>query len=194
VASWIAIHNEYSSDIKLPPVRIEYGLAESINESWYRSWALPGADGTWGFGKKSEIDPDSLHPASKAPVQPLLLDWKLLVEDKASYDHEYESRTRVDTPYRFYPKHVESAEDQRSRMLNAVNLVKEPGRTVVVFSHGGPVTHLYETITGNGWHVHGESSYCCYSIYRHTEESSWETIAVNESKYLHEVVTKERHV
>ena len=31
---------------------------------------------------------------------------------------------------------------------------------------GGPVTHLYENLTGNDWSVHGESKYCCYSIYR----------------------------
>ena len=33
-------------------------------------------------------------------------------------------------------------------------------------SVGGPVTHLYENLTGNDWSVHGESKYCCYSIYR----------------------------
>eukprot|EP00041_Stephanoeca_diplocostata_P012011 m.199071 g.199071 ORF g.199071 m.199071 type:complete len:215 (+) comp18774_c0_seq3:145-789(+) len=31
-------------------VKVEHGLIESLNESWYRSWCLPASDSTWGFG------------------------------------------------------------------------------------------------------------------------------------------------
>ena len=49
------------------------------------------------------------------------------------------------------------------------------------FDLGGPVTHLYESLTGNKWTVHGTSKYCCYSIYRQKEgEETWEPLVVNE--------------
>ena len=63
---------------KLMKVKVEYGLSESLNESWYRSWSIPGTDGTWAYRKKDLPNPDigTLHPAAQSAVQPLLLDWK----------------------------------------------------------------------------------------------------------------------
>ena len=40
------------------------------------------------------------------------------------------------------------------------------GETIVLVSHGGPVTHLYKSVTGNDWNAHGQSKYCCFSIYQ----------------------------
>ena len=188
----------------IPPVRVELGLAESINESWYRSWALPGSNGTWGYlppgvdRKNHVVDPESLHPLSKQQVQPLL-DWKASIENGGDEESlrlslSYESKTSLDTPYCYHPRLLESGEDQRRRMLHAVETVREPGKTVLLVSHGGPVTHLYEELTGNPWHVHGESTYCCYSIYKKSGDGRWETLAVNESDYLHENMVTERHV
>jgi hypothetical protein len=37
---------------------------------------------------------------------------------------------------------------------------------VFTASSGGPVTHLYESLTGTHWNVHGVAKYCCYSIYQ----------------------------
>lgn len=46
---------------------------------------------------------------------------------------------------------------------------------------GGPVTHLYESLTGNNWDVHGESKYCCYSIYQQADgEATWKPLVVNQ--------------
>lgn len=208
---------------KVPPARIEEGLAESINESWYRSWCLPGSDGTWGYrvnnegGNKDETilsDPSRLHPASLKPVQSLL-DWKAAAAAEKStadpsslpqfdYDYEHKSKTKVERPFCLYPRLLESRKDQRQRMFDTVNELAENGRTIVLVSHGGPVTHLYEKMTGNKWDVHGESTYCCYSIYQLLSSSSndangyennrWDAIAVNESKFLHERLVAERHV
>lgn len=96
-------------------------------------------------------------------------------------------------------------------MRATVNALKEKGKTVVVVSHGGPVTHLYETLTGGSWKEHGPSTYCCYSIYRYRGGSSsgqspdaaataaegdedgrcWEALVVNESKFLKEQLSAE---
>ncbi len=46
---------------------------------------------------------------------------------------------------------------------------------------GGPVTHLYDSLTGNKWTVHGVSKYCCYSIYQQKEgEETWTPLVVNQ--------------
>ena len=53
-------------------------------------------------------------------------------------------------------------------------------------SHGGPVTHLYESLTGNEWTTHGMSKYCCYSIYQKKESeatSLWTPLVVNQVLY-----------
>jgi broad specificity phosphatase PhoE len=186
---------------RLPPVRVELGLAESINSCWYRSWALPGSNGTWGFFPPGQetIDPATLHPASKQPVG-LLLDWKATSSPSTagdpSLDLNYASITALKSHYCFHPIELESGKDQRHRMMEAVSKLSQPGTTVLLVSHGGPVTHLYEEMTGNNWGVHGESSYCCYSIYRQDTPSykKWDAVSVNESKYLHEKITTERHV
>ena len=54
---------------------------------------------------------------------------------------------------------------------------------------GGPVTHLYENLTGNDWKAHGTSKYCCYSVYRKLLDddgdegspSVWEPLVVNKT-------------
>lgn len=183
-----------------PLVRIEYGLSESINESWYRSWSLPESDGTWGLRPKGQSSPipETLHPASRAPVQ-ALLDWKTTLATQNDMDPEmdtkYASRTRLDTPYTFHPPYMEARTDQRERMRKAVEELSVAGQTILLVSHGGPVTHLYEELTGNDWNVHGASSYCCYSIYRQPAGTNkWEALVINQSEYLHEKITFESHV
>jgi len=200
----------------VPPVKIEYGLAESVNESWYRSWALPETDGTWGYRMKDRnvdasilTEPSRLHPASVNPVQ-TLLDWKATVPGghaDGDFDFSHESVTRIDRPYCLHPRLLESRKDQRKRMMDSVETLKETGGTVVLVSHGGPVTHLYEELTGENWDVHGPSTYCCYSVYQLVSDGDdstsnggdgartrWKALVVNESNYLHEKLVGERHV
>lgn len=160
-------------------VKVELGLSESINENWYRSWALPGTDGTWGYRKRDLPNPDldSLNPAAKEPVQSIL-DWKQQRLDRNDgdddqllqryMDQDHTSQTRLDTPYSYSSSNFESFHVQRDRMAAAMNQLSDQhdGETIVLVSHGGPVTHLYEKLTGNDWNVHGESKYCCFSIYQ----------------------------
>jgi hypothetical protein len=123
---------------QLPLVRIEWGLAESINESWYRSWALPGSDGTWGFRLPGQeiIDPVTLHPASKQPVGSLL-DWKAtlspLTGGNLSLDLNYAS-IHVKVQYLSSKRPVK---DQRHRMMETVSNV--PARYDCIVEPGGSV-------------------------------------------------------
>jgi hypothetical protein len=67
-------------------------------------------------------------------------------------------------------------------MQQFVTSVSEAGKTVMLISHGGRVTHLYEELTGKPWHVHGESTYCFYSVYKKGSNGRWEPVQVNNSK------------
>lgn len=178
-----------------PPVRVELGLAESINEQWYRSWSLPGSDGTWGFcaGKGDKThDPETLHSLAKQQVQTLLEDWRT----DESLDLTYPTKTSITEPYCFHPAYLETSEQQRWRMRQVVESVGSAmGQTVLLVSHGGPVTHLYEELTSHPWHVHGESTYCCYSIYQKKgRHGRWEAVRVNQSQYLREDLKGDHYV
>jgi broad specificity phosphatase PhoE len=167
-----------------PPVRVELGLAESINEDWYRSWCLPGSDGTWGYmvNGRQDYDPETIHPLARQPVQSLLNDWKA----DGELDHSYKSQIDVLTkPYSLSSSLLETREEQRARMGKVASSLRQAGSTILLVSHGGPISHLYEEIIGEKYH-HGETSYCAYSIYKYPVpvdgESTmrrWEVVRVN---------------
>mmetsp|Transcript_7447 Transcript_7447/g.10841 ORF Transcript_7447/g.10841 Transcript_7447/m.10841 type:complete len:281 (-) Transcript_7447:137-979(-) len=167
-------------------IRAELGLSESINENWFRSWAVEGTDGTWGYQRKDcpNVDPETLHSGSKEPVQPLL-DWKTGPIDAVTssmMDANYISKSSIDTPFSLHPPNFESSKMQQNRMAETLNTLSENhvNESFVMVSHGGPVTHLYESLTGNKWNVHGVAKYCCYSIYQQKEgEQAWTPIVVN---------------
>jgi broad specificity phosphatase PhoE len=174
-------------DAQTIPVRVEPGLMESINEYWYRSWALPGSDGSWGYGIDDDMayDVETVHALAKQPVQTLLEEWK----SDQRLDHSHITKTSIVEPYCFYPPHLETSSQQADRLKQVVSSTSQPGKTVLLVSHGGPVTHLYEMLTGNNWYVHGEATYCSYSIYKKKRtgtDYTWEPIQANQSNYLKE--------
>lgn len=200
------------ADTKPLKVCVENGLTESINKSWYRSWALPGADSTWGYVPKEDKGPgkqprsldafteEELHPASQNPVQALLV-WQDITHPESSnletlQDKVYESSTSITQPFALKPTViVETAKEQAERMKQVVTNKAVPNQTILLVSHGGPVTHLFEKLTGQEWHVHGESKYCCVSIYEckqqdpniSSDDPVWEPLLLNESIYLDEL-------
>ena len=136
------------SDKGEPKVKVELGLAESINENWYRSWAIPGTDGSWGYMKQElpydELDQSRLHPASVEPVQGLL-DWKVTQSDvslkwvHSAMDLEYTSKSNIESPYCMgHPHMFESQNMQRRRMADTLELLSEShvNETFAIVSHG----------------------------------------------------------
>ncbi len=127
-------HSTLSPPLK---VKVELGLSESINENWYRSWSLPGTDGTWGYKKKEipHIDPvrDQMDHRALKPVE-ALLDWKQS-RDVTSFkktlhsimDHEHRSLTTLGGNYTFAgnPPQVENGQGQRSRISRTIDVLSE---------------------------------------------------------------------
>jgi len=169
-------------------IRVEIGLSESINQNWYRSWAISGTDGTWGYNKEHDISTyavGDLHPASKESIQiSPILNWKSIEKDetRTMIDDAYVSKSKIETPYILYPEpKFENYKTQRNRMLQTLKQLTSDTKddnhsnnvkVIVMVSHGGPVTHLYESLTGNHWNAHGISKYCCYSIYQKEKKSN----------------------
>jgi|Transcript_11843 broad specificity phosphatase PhoE len=181
----VAAVNGLSANKSSIAVRLEQGLAESLNESWYRSWCVPGTNGSWGFRPKNadgtvvDFDLASIHPQAKLPVQSILLE---LEKDQSisGMDSDYSSDHKIKQNYMWGT--FESQQDQRTRMHDMIERLAKahPGETIMLFSHGGPVTHLYEELTGNHWSAHGESSYACYSVYE-KEGEGWIPLLVNQN-------------
>jgi broad specificity phosphatase PhoE len=190
-------------------IRCEWGFSESLNDSWYRSWALPGSEGTWGYriNRSNEYDIKTIHMSGKVSVQESVIKMTenyTTDDDHNSIDTLYESLGPITKPYNFYTHLTETAPEQRERMTKTLEAIiatsslresttttgstSRPSsreRTLVVVSHGGPVTHLFESLMNKNWHVHGEATYCCYSIYKKCS-NKWEAICINQSKYLHD--------
>jgi len=177
-------------------VRVEDGLMESVNAAWYSSWCLPGSDSTWGYRPIQqdgtvlhlhEIDVETVHDAAKKPIQELVDRPALFdggnAESLKTVDTDYPSMSQVPAPYCW--GNFETRQEQRERMHTTMELLAREGESILCVSHGGPVTHLYEQLTGNDWSEHGESTYTCISIYVQDEEGSeWKPLVVNDSSHL----------
>lgn len=143
-AAGLAKNQRENSTASALKVKVEMGLAESMNENWYRSWAVPGTDGSWGYQKQekplADLDASTLHPAAAEPVQKVL-DWKLGANDEtiiAQMDSEYVSKTVLDTPFSMHPPNFESFKMQRSRMQDSLEMLSadHSNETIVLVSHG----------------------------------------------------------
>lgn len=69
-----------ASELGVSEICIEPALAEGLSESWFRSWAVAGADSTWGGppharnGTPMAEDAEShLHPRARQPADTLLM-------------------------------------------------------------------------------------------------------------------------
>lgn len=133
-------------------VCVEIGLSESINQNWYRSWAISGTDGTWGYNKEHDINTfavNDLHPASKEPIQlSPILNWKSIDKDETltMIDDAYVSKSKIETPYILFPEpKFENYETQRNRMLQTLEQLTSDTnddnhsnnvKVIVMVSHG----------------------------------------------------------
>jgi len=85
----------------------------------------------------------------------------------------------------------ESRGDQKDRMGKVVQHLsnKYPNQTVMLLSHGGPVTNLYERLTENDRSEFGFSKYTSFSVYIPNRDGGnvWETVVSNESCHVDDI-------
>jgi len=178
----VAVNGAFSS---APEVKVEYGLAESLNEDWYRSWSLPTSNGVWGYterdggGEALEVNLKTLHRAALQPASSIIVPAKNRVE---GIDYKHKSVTEIQKVYCWGS--FETGRDQIKRLKSVVNAVARRGSTVMLVSHGGPVTHLFEGLTGDDWHTYGEADYASFSIYERTDEGTWISLVMNKNSQV----------
>lgn len=93
--------------------------------------------------------------------------------------------------------HFETHAQQNCRMQSVVDQLaqRHAGETIIIVSHGGPVTHLYKSMMKGSPFVkegvsHGLSKYTCCSLYTTTSEPTkdsscqWENLLLNDTTHL----------
>jgi len=106
--------------------------------------------------------------------------------------------------FTYHWNNFESSIGQQDRMHHVIESLaqKHPGETILVVSHGGPVTHLFERLMKKEWKEHGLATYACFSVYEKItvesscqnnleeekggggEEPYWNSLVVNESCHV----------
>lgn len=92
----------------------------------------------------------------------------------------------------------EFGKTQQDRMEHVVETLskRHPNETILLVSHGAPVTNLFARLTGNDWSVpvHGVCSYTSFSIYQKDGQdqggaggSLWKALATNDSTHVKEM-------
>lgn len=206
---------------------VEPGLVESLSEKWYRSWCLPGSDGTWGYcarvpegedvKSKWQVDTVDVHPMARVSIHELLLstiemERSLQESCGAAIRSTFENRDIItkDNSTALHPIaesfqwcSFESQKMQKARAGAMAQRLAErhPGETVLLLSHGSPVTQLFEQITGKHWTAHGVCGYTSFSVYQHRrcgivskgegEALSWTEIEINASTHALEETSAE---
>ena len=174
-------------------ISLEHGLVESANEDWYRSWCVPEANGTWGgpnaHRKGTPIDEGVLDKRSLEPATTLYNS----IEAMNAYDTVACPVNTEHTSFRDLSGYkwgsFEKEPDQKTRMRTVADTLaaRHNGETIIVCSHGGPCTHMFEVLTGEDWGKAGPCGYTAISVYSYTIEESgevkWEKKAVNDVEH-----------
>lgn len=145
-------------------------LAETMSEDWYRSWATPGSDSTWGGSGENtvgnHVERSLIHPAALGPSFDCFMDAEALTTMLT--DHGDKTGVKIVTtegiqhsspflPYNW--DSPEKSEEQAARMKQFCYGVKDSDAfngseaySVLLVSHGGPTTGLYSSLSGTNKH------------------------------------------
>lgn len=169
------------------PINPEPALAEIIFEEWYRSWGVPGTTGQWGgppnCGLGVPVAKEDLHPGCLRPAGELYLTPTELTEklgDIISQEYEPQLPSSAVT---YCWGNVETPEQGRARVGRFAEHCAEkyPGETVVMCSHGGPTSMMYQALGKTTEEL--ESGYT--AIFAFTkEDGGWKTISKCSTAHL----------
>eukprot|EP00756_Hemistasia_phaeocysticola_P066058 Hpha_TRINITY_DN8976_c0_g1::TRINITY_DN8976_c0_g1_i1::g.80919::m.80919 len=165
----------------LPPgsrrVRIEPGLSERMDEKWFRSWAVPGANSKYGgpphcsFGV--EVADEDLHRRARDTPQDLLFDAAGLagvVKEEGVMDTEHRPLTAYDTSITWgsWDSNARVAE----RHVECIRKLREayPGQTIVLVGHSGPLRETASRMSGVKMSKETGDHYCCVYAFREAED------------------------
>jgi broad specificity phosphatase PhoE len=95
---------------------------------------------------------------------------------------------------KFKWNNFETKKGQQDRMQNVVAEIskRHPNGTILLVSHGGPVTHLFERLMNDSWETFGVSTYTSFTVYQ--DESCVEDEKCDEKRWKALVVNDDSHV
>jgi len=138
----------------VPSVRVEPSLSEGQGEAFFRSWGVPGADGTWGgpagCGMGESVVTEELRPAARDRIGELV-PLERLKQCPGSALAPVEETYEPFLPFsglEYTWGRFESERRLEERMRAFFNAVARTntGRTVMLVSHCGPVQALFRSV------------------------------------------------
>jgi hypothetical protein len=188
-------------------------LAEAMNEDWYRSWGIPGADSTWGGppgGRCGDsVAREDLHPMALGPSQACLSDAKALqsLADASSppgactytLAEPPVAAAKFTSPSIAYSwDKAETHEEQVARMAAMCEGLRtlqkadpQTHKSALLVSHGGPTTDLFRALTKIARAPNtGYTGLFCYTWSDgdgNGESGGWEALIVADHEHLDEV-------
>jgi broad specificity phosphatase PhoE len=146
----------------LREICVEPSLTEGMLEEWYRSWAVPGADSTWGgpiharcgvpLPEGAKLFPGATGPASSLLFGPAEAQEALRrhgVSD-VGVSSEYEALNPSGESFTQCWDHFETESALADRMQTTLEALgrRYPDETILLCSHGGPCAKAYGRLLG----------------------------------------------
>ncbi|KAJ9445863.1 Protein UBASH3A-like protein [Diplonema papillatum] len=129
----------------------EVGLVEALVEDWFRSWAVPDADCQWGGPSKKEtaaLAHEELHPAALRGVAGYVDDIAELQKCTNKLAVAYASVCPMaDRPVVWGQWESYDASKARAAAVARRLNEKHAGETVLLVTHGVPVSGVHESLT-----------------------------------------------
>ena len=146
---------EVCGALGLDKIHVEHGVVEALSDPWFRSWAVPGADATWGGPPHCRdgipVAPADLHPLAKQgprawvhTTEELKVVASPLVDVTYAPHHDLLSRTIT-----WEEPETKAVQAQRCSQTVRGLGAKHAGETIVFLTHGGPAGELYKTLTSS---------------------------------------------
>ena len=179
-------------------VVVESRLSETMCEAWYRSWAVPGADSTWGgpaaYRKGVAVAEADLHPAARAAAaathataaELAALRATASLSDLGAGVPAVDGDARATFDYRW--GHFETDAAQTERMVAVLEARTARGGSALLVSHGGPTGALYRSLTGR----RTDCGYCGLFCYVRNADGSWDAPVAGDHGHLDAVPGADR--
>ena len=185
-----------ASSLGLNRIAIEPGLAEGMLEDWFRSWAVPGADSTWGGPEHSRTGTPlpaeaELHPSSQVAAGTLLLTpaaaadaLRQLGVTDVTIDSTY-IPIAPDAEFCWGAFESEPAlADRMEATLTALATNKFANETILACSHGGPCAHAYRRLLKDSATRQPTSGYTALFVYVRAEDGTWAAPIASDTSHL----------
>lgn len=183
---------------------VEDGLVETIGEGWFRQWAVPGANSTWGgppgacmanpvsvsVGIEGPPVRDGLRVEAEMGLKALLLTAPELAELPDVFCAKMVAARHVSVvsirEQGYCWGNFETRPEVASRAAQTVNTraAQHPGRTIVFVTHGNPAPIGYTALTGESV-PEGSGGMTALSILRRAQGSTghWEPLMKNDATH-----------